>query len=149
MVGSLPANKYLKDSGVKLVNKFAKLNDKKKSYQVKIKEIDEELEKIKEAVIQYAGNIGVEVVTGSDHQLKIISSEKINVPGKGTKERESLMKLLSQLNKLEEVSAFDAAELKRVIKEEKWDANILEKIKKFVEIETVKSVRLSKSKRED
>ncbi len=28
MVGNLPANKYLKDSGVKLVNQFAKLDDK-------------------------------------------------------------------------------------------------------------------------
>jgi len=149
MVGNLPANKYLKDSGVKLVNEFAKLDDKKKNFQEKIKEIDEELEKIKEAVIQYAGNIGVEVVIGSDHQLKISSSEKINVPGKGTKERDSLIELLSQLNRLEEVSAFDAAELKRVIKDEKWDAAILDEIKKFVEIEIVKSVRLSKSKREN
>ncbi|MBU4047890.1 PD-(D/E)XK nuclease family protein [bacterium] len=149
MVGNLPANKYLKDSGVKLVNEFAKLDDKKKGYKVKIEEIDEELEKIKEAVIQYAGNIGVEVVIGSDHRLKITSSEKINVPGKGTKERESLIELLSQLNRLEEVSAFDVAELKKVIKEEKWDSDILDEIKKFVEIETVKSVHLSKSKRED
>jgi len=53
------------------------------------------------------------------------------------------------LNRLEEVSAFDPAELKRVIKEEKWDSDILEKIKKLVEIETVKSIRLSKIKRED
>jgi len=149
MIGNLPANKYLKDSGVKLVNKFAKLDDKKKGYQTKIEEIDEELEEIKEAVIKYAGNIGVEVVMGSDHQLKITSSEKINVPGKGTKERESLVELLGQLNRLEEVSGLDAAELKKVIKEEKWDAIILEEIKKLVEIETVKSVRLSKSKRED
>jgi len=149
MVGSLPANKYLKDSGVKLVNEFAKLDDKKKGYQTKIEEIDEELKEIKEAVIQYAGSIGVEVVIGSDHQLKISSSEKIKVPGKGSKERESLIALLNQLNKLEEVSVLDAAELKKVIKEEKWDAIILEEIKKFVEIETVKSVRLSKSKRED
>jgi len=149
MVGNLPANKYLKDSGVKLVNEFAKLDDKKKSYQVKIEEIDEELEEIKEAVIQYAGNIGVEVVIGSDHKLKISSSEKINVPGKGTKERESLIELLSRLNRLEEVSAFDVAELKEVIKEEKWDSTILDEIKKFVEIETVKSVRLSKNKSED
>jgi len=71
------------------------------------------------------------------------------VPGKGTKERESLIKLLSQLNRLEEVSTFDAAELKKAIKEERWDSNILEKIKKFVEIKIVKSVHLSKSKRED
>ena len=149
MVGNLPANKYLKDSGVKLVNKFAKLDDKKKSYKGKIEEIDEELEEIKEAVIKYAGNIGVEVVSGRDYQLKITSSEKINVPGQGTKERESLIELLSRWNKLEEVSAFDIAELKKVIKEEKWDSAILEEIKKYVEIETVKSVRLSKSKRED
>ena len=66
------------------------------------------------------------------------------MPGKGTRERESLIELLSQLNRLEEVSAFDAAELKKVIKEEKWDSTILDEIKKFVEIETVKSVRLSK-----
>ena len=149
MVGNLPANKYLKDSGVKLVNEFAKLDDKKKGYEVKIKEIDEELKEIKEAVIQYAGSIGVEVVIGSDHQLKIGSSEKIKVPGKGSKERESLIALLSQLNKLEEVSALDAARLKKVIKEEKWDSAILDEIKKLVEIETVKSVCLSKIKRED
>ena len=149
MVGSLPPNKYLKDSGVKLVNQFTQLDDKKKGYQGKIEEIDKELEEIKEAVIQYAGSIGVEVVIGSDHQLKINSREKINVPGKGTKERESLIELLSRLNRLEEVSALDAAELKKVIKEEKWDSTILDEIKKFVEIETVKSVRLSKIKRED
>ena len=149
MVGNLPANKYLKDSGVKLVNEFAKLDDKKKNYKVKIKEIDEELEEIKEAVIKYAGNIGVEVVIGSDHKLKISTSEKINIPGKETKERESLIELLGQLNRLEEVSTFDPAELKKAIKEERWDSNILEKIKKFIEIEIVKSVRLSNNKRED
>lgn len=148
-VRNLPANKYLTDSGVKLVNEFAELDAQKKSYKTKIEEIDEELEEIKEAVIQYAGNIGVEVVIGSDHKLKISSSEKIIVPGKGTKERESLIELLNQLNKLEEVSAFDVAELKKVIQEEKWDSDILEEIKKLVEIEIVKSVRLSKIKRED
>ena len=89
------------------------------------------------------------MVIRSDHKLKISSNEKINVPGKGSKERESLIELLSQLNRLEEVSAFDVAELKKVIKEERWDSAILDKIKKFMEIETVKSVRLSKSKRED
>jgi ATP:corrinoid adenosyltransferase len=39
--------------------------------------------------------------------------------------------------------------LKKAIKEEKWDSAVLDEIKKFVEIETVKSVRLLKSKRED
>jgi len=47
-VGNLPANKYLKDSGVQLVNQYAELNDKKKSYRKEIEEIDKELEAIKE-----------------------------------------------------------------------------------------------------
>jgi len=71
------------------------------------------------------------------------------VPGKGTRERESLVELLSQLNRLEEVSGLDVAELKKVIKEGKWNSAILDEIKKYVEIETVSSVRLSKSKREE
>ncbi|RLC36626.1 MAG: hypothetical protein DRH33_06690 [Candidatus Nealsonbacteria bacterium] len=149
VVGNLPANKYLKDSGVQLVNQYAELNDKKKSYRKEIEEIDKELEAIKEAVIKYAENLGVEVVMGSDHKLKITSGKKITVPGKGSKERESLITLIGRLNKLEEVSAFDVAELKKVIKEEKWDSAILDEIKKYVEIETVKSVCLSKSKREE
>jgi putative RecB family exonuclease len=148
IVKDLSVNEYLNDDGVKLVNEFTKLDMEKKSYQAKIKEIEEELEKIKEAVIQYAVNIGVEVVIGSDHQLKIHSSEKIIVPDKGTKDRESLIELLSQLNRLEEVSSFDVAELKKVIKEKKWDSAILDEVKKFVEIETIKSVSLSKSIRE-
>lgn len=71
------------------------------------------------------------------------------MPGKGTRERESLVELLSQLNRLEEVSGLDVAELKKVIKEGKWNSAILDEIKKYVEIETVSSVRLSKSKREE
>jgi putative RecB family exonuclease len=146
MVRDLPVNKYLKDNGVQLVNKFTKLATEKKSYQAKIKEIEEELDELKEAVIQYAGNIGAEVVVGSDHKLKISSSEKIIIPGKETKERESLIELLKQFNKLEEISTFDVAELKKVIKKGKWDSAILDEIKKFVEIETVKSVSLLKLK---
>jgi len=149
MVRDLPVNEYLKDNGVQLVNKFTKLATEKKSYQAKIKELEEKLEQIKEAVIQYAAQLGVAVVTGSDHQLKISSSEKIIIPDKGTKEREYLIELLKQFNKLEEVLAFDPNELKKVMKEGKWESGILEEIKKLVEIEIVKSVSLLKLKSKD
>lgn len=149
IVKDLPVNEYLKDNGVQLVNKFTKLATEKKSYQAKIKELEEKLEQIKEAVIQYASQLGVAVVTGSDHQLKIRSSEKIIIPDKGTKEREYLIELLKQLNKLEEVLTFDTTELKKAIKEEKWEPGILEEIKKLVEIEIVKSVSLLKLKSKD
>jgi len=146
LVGTLPVNKYLNNEGVQLVNEFTRLDNEKKSYQAKIKEIEEELNKIKEAVIQYAGNIGVDVVIGSDHKLKISSSEKIIVPDKGTKERESLIELLKKLNKFEEVLTFDTTELKKAMKEGKWELGILEEIKKLVKMERVKSVSLLKLK---
>jgi putative RecB family exonuclease len=146
IVKDLSVNEYLNDDGVKLVNEFTKLDMEKKSYQAKIKEIEEELEKIKEAVIQYAAQLGVAVVIGSDHQLKISSIEKILVPGKGTKERESLIELLKKLNKLEEVLTFDTNELKKAMKEGKWEPGILEEIKKLVKMERVKSVSLLKLK---
>jgi len=144
LISALPVNKYFADSGVKLVNKFAKLDEKKKDYQKKIEKIDQELDGLKEAVIRYARKKGIEVVTGSDHQLKIKDSQRIVIPGKGSPERDSLIKLLSQLNKLEEVTGFDANELKKVIQEQKWDSSVLDMLKRFIQIELSKSVRLSK-----
>lgn len=72
--------------------------------------------------------------------------EKIYVPGKGTEERKSLIKLLDQLNKLKKLSTFDVAELKKALKEKRWNSDILDKIKKFVEIKNIKSVHILKNK---
>jgi len=99
---------------------------------------------LKEAVIEYAQKNGIEAVIGSDHKLKIKSVQRIIIPSKGSQERDSLIKLLSQLNKLGEVSGFDANELKKVIKEQKWDTSVLDKLKRFIQVELLKSVRLSK-----
>ena len=138
--------KYLNDEGLKLVNEFAKLDSNKKTYAAKIKEIDEALEEMKIAVIEYAENLGLEVITGSNHQLKISSSEKYHVPGKGTEERKNLIKLLDKLDKLEELSTLDTPELKRALKEKRWESDILDKIKEFVELKKITSVHLSKNK---
>lgn len=116
-------------------------------YQERIEEIDQELEEIKEAVIQYAKKNDIEIVTGSDHQLKIKLNQKIKVPVKGTQEREPLIALLNQRKKSKEVKGFDINEFKKVIKEKKWDINILEQIKDFLMIETTMSVRLSLMKK--
>lgn len=72
--------------------------------------------------------------------------EKIYVPGKGTEERKSLIKLLDQLNKLKKLSTFDVAELKKALKEKRWNSDILDKIKKFIEIKNIKSVHILKNK---
>ena len=86
------------------------------------------------------------MIKGSNHQLKISSSEKYHVPGKGTEERKNLIKLLDKLDKLEELSTLDTPELKRALKEKRWESDILDKIKEFVELKKITSVHLSKNK---
>jgi len=143
----LLVNEYLSDDGVKLVNTFASFDLKKKEYKEKIKEIDKELEKLKEAVIKYAVKEGIEVIMGSDHKLKISEKQKVSILGKkGSSERKALEEILRRLNKIEEVSTLDTFALERIIKDREWDDDILEKIKDFYTFKKVKSVSLSKKK---
>ena len=144
-VEKLPVKDYLNDEGVKLVNTFANFELEKKGYEAKIKEIDGELEKLKEAVIKYAAREGVAVIIGSDHKLKISEKQKVSLPSKNSPERKALEEVLRQLHKLEEVSTLDIYALEKIIKEEKWDRTSLEKISDFYKIEAVKTVSLGKN----
>ena len=145
-VNKLSVNKYLDDDGVKLVNTYAQLDFQKKEYNEKIKEIENELDEIKEAVIKYAASEGLEVIVGSDKQLKITEKQKVSFPAKNSEPRKTLEEILKQLNKFEEVSTLDTFALERIIKEKDWDKEILEMIKGFYNLEIMISVSLSKKK---
>lgn len=120
-VDKLPTNEYLNDDGVKLVNTFTSVDLKKKEYKEEIKKIDDELGKLKEAVIKYAASEGLEIIMGSDHKLKISQKQKVFILGKkGSNERKALEEILRKLNKMEEVSTLDTHTLERIIKEGDW-----------------------------
>jgi RecB family exonuclease len=143
-VDHLPVNEYMKDNGVKLTNTFAKLLAKKKERQGEIEKIDEEIDKLKEAVIKYAKKEGIEVIKGSDNKLKVSEKQKISSPPKGSPEREELTKILRDINKWDEVSDLDPYAIERAINEARWDKKIVDKIKKFLTVEVKISVSLSK-----
>jgi hypothetical protein len=145
-VNKLSVNKYLDDDGVKLVNTYAQLDFQKKEYNEKIKEIENELEEIKEVVIKYAEDEGLEIIIGSDHQLKIYEKQKVSFPAKNSEGRKTLEEILRKLNKLEEVSTLDFYAFEKKIKNREWDYNTLEKIKDFYKEEVIKSVSVSKKK---
>jgi len=145
-VNKLPVNKYLNDNGVKLVNAYAQLDFKKKEHSEKIKEIEVELDEIKEAVIKYAADEGLEVIVGSDKQLKIIEKSKVSFPAKNSEPRKVLEEILKQINKFNEVSTLDTYALERIIKENEWDKEFFERVKGFYKLETLVSVSLSKKK---
>ncbi|MBU3913293.1 MAG: PD-(D/E)XK nuclease family protein, partial [Nanoarchaeota archaeon] len=132
-----PVNEYLKDDGVKLVNKYAEIYSKKK-------DIELELDKIKEAVIEYSKKKGIEVVFGSNNKISVKFSKKFKFPAKGTEERQELESLLKKLKKWDEVAALDTFALEKELDE--WPAEVVKKIKKFGSEEDSVSVRLSKLK---
>jgi putative RecB family exonuclease len=134
-----PINEYLKEEGVVLVNKYAETYAKKK-------ELETEINKIKEAVIVYAKKKGVEVIFGSNNKLSISFSEKFKFPSKGSEERKELDNLLKNLHKWEEISTLDTFALEKIIEDGSWPKEILEKIKRFGDFEEFSVVRLSRRK---
>lgn len=143
-VEALPVNEYLKDSGVKLVNTFAKLVAKKREQQGEIDKIDEEIDKVKEAVIQYAEEEKSSIIIGNNNKLKVAEKQKVSCPPKGSEEREELSKALKEAGKWDEVADIDTYAVEKAVNESRWDKKIMTKIKGFLKIESKKSVSLSK-----
>lgn len=143
-VEALPVNEYLEDDGVKIVNTFTELTSKRKELQDKIDDIDEELDKVKEAAIKYAEKEKADVLRGGNHKLKIMEKQKVSSPPKGSPERQELEDILRKVNKWDEVSELDTHAIEKIINGERWDKKIVNKIKKFLTVEVKKYVSLSR-----
>ncbi len=135
-------NEYLKDSGVKLVNRYVKLKTEQKEYNY---EIDEKLEKLKEALIEFCKKEGIEVVIGSDNKISVKEYGSIKFPSKSSEERKELIKLLKKIDKFDEVTDLDIYALARIVKNKEWAEKELKKLEKFETIS--KDYRVSVKKK--
>jgi hypothetical protein len=140
-VEALPANEYLGEPGVVLVNKYAGLKEK-------ADEIDGELAKVKEALIDYARREGVIVIKGSARRARVKFDKKLKFPGKNEPEREELDNTIIQAGKWLEVSQLDTTTLTQIVEEKSWDEELIDEVLKYGRIEEVSSVYLSKLKEE-
>ncbi len=104
----LPENEYLKEEGVKLVEKYLELTKEKKEITEKI---DPELEKIKEALVNYSKTNNSERVYGPfGNSILVKEYSNYSIPEKGTKERISFEKKLKETGVWEiiaEVNSFN------------------------------------------
>ncbi len=140
-----PANEYLKDSGVVLVNRYAETKKKQKMLNT---EYDAELAKIEEAILAFAEKEGVDCVFGLKNKVRITENERYVFPSKGSMEREQLEILLRDYGKLEEVSQLDTAVLGRILEDAAWDPEVLHGIQRYVQVEKKKRLYLSNRKEE-
>ena len=137
---AMPANRFLKEPGVQLVNKYSALYYKKKEF---LEEIDEELEELKQAIFEFAKKESVERIAGSDFIAKVSMEEKAKWPGKGDDGRKELENLLKKAGKWDDVSTLDVFALAK--NAEKWP-NIAQKLKKFQKLVEERRLYLSQKK---
>jgi putative RecB family exonuclease len=142
-VSERPANQYLADSGVKLVNRYAELKNKQKQV---VGEFEDELEKLEEALLAFAEREQVDCVFGSKNKVRITVCEKYSFPAKNSKERVRLEELLQKYGKLSEVQQLDTTALGRIITEKEWEPEVLTALTKYVELERKKRLYLSEKK---
>jgi len=141
-VESLPVNEYLKETGVVLVNKYVELREK-------ASEIDDEIEKVKEAILEYAKKESVDVIRGNDRKVTVKFDEKLKFPGKNEKDRKKLDSMIIGAGKWMEVSQLDTTSLTRSIEKGLWDKELVDQVMKFGRIEETSSISLSKLKEEE
>jgi putative RecB family exonuclease len=138
-VEALPVNEYLTEPGVVLVNKYAELRDE-------AKRIEGEMEKVKEAIIDYAVRGNVEVIKGSDRKATVRFDEKLKFPRKSDDGRSELDSVIKGAGKWEEVSELDITALGRIIEDNLWSKELINQVLKYGRIESSSTVHISKLK---
>ena len=147
-VEALPANEYLREPGVALVNKYVELKDKASAVKEELKnrtsEIEEEMDKVKEALINYAKREEVELIKGSSHKARVKFEKKLKFPGKNDDERQELEEKIKAAGKWVEISQLDTALLARVIRDESWTKELVDEVLKYGRVDEGGSVSISK-----
>ena len=128
---------FLKEPGVSIVNRYAELSEKKK-------EIEGEMEAVKEKLLAFARENGVSNVAGSGYNAKIWSAEKLKFPGKNDPGRAAMEEFLRKAGLWDDVSCVDAFELSKMMDCPPWPAEIAKALEKFGRKELIERIYLRK-----
>jgi putative RecB family exonuclease len=148
-VQDLPPNKYLKDKGVSLVNKYAAIKTQIKSFRVQEAALQAELDLIADAAASYAKKEGILNITGRDFILKVIEEVVLSFPKSGEEDREELEKFIMKVGIWEEVSGLNLARLNKLIENDDIDTKIKNRLMKFADEVDEVTVRLVKKRGEE
>lgn len=121
LTAKLTPNKYLEESGVRLVNTFADLDRRKR-------EIERDIEQVKEALIQYARAKDVEVIKGSDHKALVRFYQGLGFPNKDEPGRAELESLVKELGLWEVASVLSPVSLAKLVEGGTLDPEVAKRI---------------------
>lgn len=142
-VNALDPEEFGEEKGVALVNKFVLLEAKKKEVKEFLDRVDTEIEDVKKALVNYSLQEGVDVIKGSVKKARVKTDEKLAFPLKNDPRRPRLDKLVKDSGKWEEASDLNPWLLARLVKDKKWDAELISEIRQFATSSQAVSVYLS------
>jgi len=141
-VEALPVNEYLNEPGVALVNKYVELKER-------AAEIDEEMGKVKEAIIDYARREQVQVIKGSNRKVRVKFDKQLKFPRKSEPERQQLDNIVMEAGKWVEVSQLDTTLLARIVEKGLWSKELIDQVMKYGKIEESSAIYISELKDEE
>ena len=133
-VASLPVNKYLNDSGVKLAKKYIEFVSKRSEINKKAKEeawvIEQEIERIEDVIFQYAKANELEVIDGGSHLVCVKKNQDFAFPRKSIEPEEyrKLDELLRNTKYWNELSEVSFGKIKKFLDEGILEKNLEQKI---------------------
>lgn len=128
MLEKLPPNEYLSEDGVVLVNKYIEfLNQKKRA--------EEELGKLREAIIAYAEKNALSKVVGSDFHITLRKQERYQIPNLGDEQRLVLDNLIREAGLWDRFSSLDRYALERAIRSGQLEPELREKLSGLIKKE--------------
>jgi putative RecB family exonuclease len=137
----LPENEYLKEEGVFLVERYKDLSEKKRLF---LKEVDYNLEKLKEAIVVYSKRNSVERLFSKNASLLVKEYPSIKLPEKSSIERKELEKIIKDSMLWEQLSDLSYIQLSNLLKEDFFDSSFKEKLLKYIKQDKIYRLYLNK-----
>jgi len=131
-------NEFLKETGVSLVNQYVKLEEEHKL-------TGEKLERIKEALLDYAKKEGYDTVYGSDIKAKVLSYPRLGFPKKDDITRNAFVETIRKLGLMDRLSTIDVYELAKIMNKKELPDELLALLEPFAE--KGKTIRIYLSKK--
>jgi hypothetical protein len=126
---------FKKDDGVKLVDEFSEIKLSKK-------QIEEREDKLREELIAFSKQLGIDIVYGSNNKLSIKEFDKLVLP-ENKEEYEKFIELIKKKGSWEECSMICYPKVQSKVIKNELHPDLIEKVK------LEKDFRLSLSKRKD
>jgi len=142
-VAALPPRKFKADEGVQLVDRWAALRQQIGELEEQVETIEAEEEELKEALLEFARQQGLESIAGSTHYVEVTEKTKIDYPKSDDEGRDAFEATLRDAGLWDEVTAMHWARFRSLwLDEDAWPAGVREHVAPLISEWTETDVRL-------